>query len=52
MDFQLSKLLCFPLKLAYDTFQNQSYVSRKSKIRKWKKLKDSVLINHLIINLK
>ena len=37
-----------PESLNWHTFQNQACVYRKSKIRKWKKLNDSVLINYLI----
>ena len=35
-------------RLNWHTFQTQSCVSSNSKIRKWKKLNDSVLINYLI----
>ena len=52
----LFKFTCFwrtnsyslAFRLYWHTFQNQSCVSRKSKICKWKKLNDSVLINYLI----
>ena len=45
----------FAFRLNRHTFQNQSCESRKSKIRKWKKLNDSVLnlfIDNLIHNNK
>ena len=47
----LGELTCsysLSFRLNLHTFQNQSCVSRKSKIREWKKLNDSVLINYLI----
>ena len=63
MDSQLSQFveLCFSnffvfgdnsyslaFRLNWHSFQDQSCVSRKSKISKWKKINDSVLINYLI----
>ena len=52
----LFKFTCFwrinsyslAFRLNWHTFQNQSCVSRKSKIRNGKKINDSVLINYLI----